>query len=68
MSKIDNSTRLHHWHQITGMRNRIAHAYFGIDLDVVWQTITTDFPLLISQLEQIIPNENDANPNYRQYF
>jgi uncharacterized protein with HEPN domain len=41
-----------YWKQITGMRNRIAHAYFGIDLDVVWQTIVEDLPLLISELEK----------------
>jgi uncharacterized protein with HEPN domain len=41
---------------------------FGIDLDVVWQTIVTDFPLLINQLEDTIPKENDPSPNYRQYF
>ena len=45
----------------------IAHGYFGIDLDVVWQTIVEDFPLLISQLEPVIPNEDEANPNYRNY-
>ena len=56
-----------YWQQIIGMRIRIAHAYFGIDLDVVWQTIVEDFPLLISQLEQVIPNEDEANPNYRNY-
>ncbi len=57
-----------YWKQITGMRNRIAHAYFGIDLDVVWQTIVEDFPLLIIQLEEIMPKENDAHPDYRQYL
>jgi uncharacterized protein with HEPN domain len=56
-----------YWKEITGMRNRIAHAYFGVDLDVVWQTIVEDFPLLINQLEEIIPNEIEANPDYRQY-
>jgi uncharacterized protein with HEPN domain len=56
-----------YWKQITGMRNRIAHAYFGIDLDVVWQTIVEDLPLLISELEKIIPNENEGNPKYRKY-
>ena len=56
-----------YWKQITGMRNRIAHAYFGIDLDVVWQTIVEDLPLLIAELEKIIPSENESNPKYRKY-
>lgn len=36
------------WRQIIGMRNRIIHAYFDVDLDIVWQVITQDlYPLLI---------------------
>jgi uncharacterized protein with HEPN domain len=33
-----------------GMRNRIAHGYFDIDLDVVWETIQTALPALRDQL------------------
>jgi len=38
---------------ITGMRNRVSHGYFDIDLDVVWNTVTRDLPvddLVIPQL------------------
>ena len=41
------------WNKIIGMRNRLIHAYFEIDLDVLWKTITEDIPLLISRLEKI---------------
>ena len=57
-----------HWKQITGMRNRIAHAYFGIDLDVVWQTVMEDLPLLIIELEKILPNESENNTDSQQYY
>lgn len=30
------------WQEIVGMRNKIAHEYFGIDLDIVWQSIAED--------------------------
>jgi len=36
------------------MRNRLIHAYFEIDLDAVWDTVTEDIPVLIVELEQII--------------
>ena len=57
-----------HWKQITGMRNRIAHAYFGIDLDVVWQTVMEDLPLLIIELEKILANESESNTDRQQYY
>lgn len=33
------------WPQIIGMRNRIAHEYFGIDVGIIWKTIQDDLPL-----------------------
>ena len=42
------------WPLIVGMRNRLIHAYFDIDLDRVWDTITDDLPPLIHQLENIV--------------
>lgn len=38
------------WRGIKGMRNRIAHGYFEIDLGVVWQTVQTELPSLIHRL------------------
>lgn len=47
------------WHSIAGMRNRIIHAYFNIDLDILWKTLHTDLPVLITELQKVIPLEND---------
>ena len=34
------------WHEVRGMRNRLAHDYLGIDVDEVWRTIVVDVPEL----------------------
>lgn len=39
------------WRSMRGMRNRIAHGYFDINLEVVWDTVQTALPTLKSQLE-----------------
>ncbi len=42
------------WKEIIGMRNRLIHGYFEIDLDIVWNTVIHDIPPLISELEKVI--------------
>jgi len=39
------------------MRNRLIHAYFDINLDILWKTITEDLPPLIAEPEKILPLE-----------
>jgi uncharacterized protein with HEPN domain len=41
------------WKSMVGMRDKLIHAYFDINLDVVWETVTQDLPFLIIQLEKI---------------
>lgn len=48
------------WKQIKGMRQWLVHAYFKIDLDVLWQTVHEDLPPLIAQLEAILSTENPS--------
>jgi uncharacterized protein with HEPN domain len=45
------------WDDIINMRHRLIHAYFDVNLDIVWQTIETDLPELIKGLEEKIPPE-----------
>lgn len=44
------------WKSMVGIRDRLIHGYFDINLDVVWETVTEDLPPLIAQLEKIAPN------------
>ena len=46
------------WASIVSMRNRLIHGYYDIDLDRVWDTITSDLPSLIAALEEIVTKEN----------
>ena len=42
------------WDVMYGMRNRIVHDYFEVDLDVVWQTIQLDLPVLRPQIVKLL--------------
>ena len=42
------------WSIIIGMRNRLIHAYFSINLDVVWSTSKDDVPYLIMELKKLL--------------
>ena len=39
---------------MTGMRDKLIHDYFGVDLDIVWDTIQNFLPTLSAQIEEII--------------
>ncbi len=41
------------WRNMKGMRNRLAHGYFDINLEVVWDTVHTALPALLAQLPAI---------------
>ena len=41
------------------MRHRLIHGYDAVDMDILWQTLQQDLPLLIAALEQIIGPEED---------
>lgn len=48
------------WTDINGMRNRLVHKYDDIDLDIVWHTVQNSLPILISELEKILPSEEQV--------
>ena len=42
------------WPEIIGMRHRLIHAYFAVDLDIVWRTVAKELPPLIAELEKAL--------------
>lgn len=39
------------WKQLYGMRNRMVHGYSGVDMRIVWDTISSDLPQLRQEIE-----------------
>ena len=47
------------WNRMTGMRNRVAHGYDGINFEVVWDTLVTELPELIARIDQILEQNTE---------
>lgn len=45
------------WEKIIGMRNRLVHGYFDINLDIVWNTVIDVLPPFIKELESFLKRE-----------
>jgi uncharacterized protein with HEPN domain len=49
------------WKALSGIRNRIVHEYFNIDVSIIWQIITKDLP----ELKRNIKKQIDDNPQLK---
>jgi uncharacterized protein with HEPN domain len=45
------------WREINGMRNRLVHEYDDLNLNIVWDVVENEIPILIKTLKLIIPSE-----------
>lgn len=48
------------WSEIAGMRDLIAHAYFALDLDILWQGIQEDVPVLLKRVQEMIASIEES--------
>jgi uncharacterized protein with HEPN domain len=48
------------WPDVIGMRNRLIHAYFDINLDILWATVQDSLPSLIRLLESALTEDGGA--------
>lgn len=74
MGEAANNIRQHHsefaaqhpdipWEDIYWMRNRVAHGYFKVDMELVWKTIQTDLPGLAEQMRVLIDKPQNSVVN-----
>jgi uncharacterized protein with HEPN domain len=49
------------WREMSDLRNKIIHHYFGIDYDIVWDVVVTDIPELKEQILLIIQDYKNSS-------
>ena len=60
-NQISNELRVRNsqipWRKIIGMRHVLVHNYWQVEMDVLWDTVIVDIPLLIDELRRILNDD-----------
>jgi uncharacterized protein with HEPN domain len=62
VKRVPNPIRKNHpsvaWRKIAGLRDRLIHAYFDIDIDIIWDIVHSELPILKTQVREIIEEKS----------
>ena len=47
------------WHEIAALRNRVTHVYFDVDLNITWNVVQLELPMLKTQIQQILKERSE---------
>ena len=48
------------WHEIAALRNRVIHVYFDVNLNVTWNVLQFELPMLKTQIQRILKERNEG--------
>jgi uncharacterized protein with HEPN domain len=51
------------WSRLAGLRDVLAHGYFGVDLDIVWDVVSTRLPAIIPPIERSLREMGGHEPS-----
>ena len=47
------------WQNIAGLRNRVTHVYFNVDMNIIWDVVQSKLPPLRTQIQQILKERSE---------
>lgn len=50
------------WREIAGLRDFVAHAYFALDVEILWNAVQVEVPRLLERVREILALERGASP------